>query len=360
MRLISPLLRQVVYPTLSAIGYLRPRSGDGQLAIVTYHGVMPEGYAQLDSALDGNLVSADQLRAQLRLLKDRYCVILPQTFLSWLRNQETLPPYSVLLTCDDGLRNVLTDMLPVLLEECVRCLFFVTGASASESRTMLWYEDLFLLFLRAPAGNFEVSYGGVSIQAELGSVEQRRAVWWNSVKQLSRLDPDIRTAFVRFARGQLGLLERDLDLEGPVCRRFGLLTATELRELASAGMTIGAHTLSHPVLSQVSPETAFAEISGSKSTLESALNTTVWAFAYPFGDAESVTPQILAMPRRAGFEAAFMNEAGGLGADLPPYALPRVHVTAEMRLPEFEASVSGFHERLRRAGRGASLGLTRR
>ncbi|HET9308937.1 MAG TPA: polysaccharide deacetylase family protein [Candidatus Sulfotelmatobacter sp.] len=349
----------MVYPTLSAIGYLRPRSGEGQLAIVTYHGVVPVSYAQRDSALDGNLVSADRLRAQLRLLKDRYSVISPETFLSWLRNQERLPPYSVLLTCDDGLRNVLTDMLPVLLDEGVRCLFFVTGASASESRTMLWYEDLFLLFLRAPAGNFEVSYGGVSIQAELRSVEQRRAAWWNSVKQLSRLDPDSRTSLVRFARGQFGLTERDLDREGPACRRFGLLTATELRELASAGMTIGAHTLSHPVLSQASPETAFAEISGSKSRLESVLNTMVWAFAYPFGDKESVTPQILAMPRRAGFEAAFMNEAGGFGAATSPFALARVHVTAEMRLPEFEASVSGFHERLRRASRGASFGLRR-
>jgi len=114
------------------------------------------------------------------------------------------------------------------------------------------------------------------------------------------------------------------------------------------------------VLSQASPETAFGEISGSKSRLESVLNTTVWAFAYPFGDAESVTPQILAMPQRAGFEAAFMNDAGGFGAALSPFALPRVHVTAEMRLPEFEASVSGFHERLRRrAGRGSeSIGTT--
>jgi peptidoglycan/xylan/chitin deacetylase (PgdA/CDA1 family) len=360
VRLISPLLRQVVYPTLSAIGYLRPQSGDGQLSIVTYHGVVPGGYAQRDSALDGNLVYADRLRAQLRLLKDRYRVISPETFRSWLRNHERLPPYSVLLTCDDGLQNVLTDMLPVLLDEGVRCLFFVTGASASESRTMLWYEDLFLLFLGAPAGNFEVSYGGVSIQAELRSVEQRRTVWWNSVKQLSRLDPDTRTSFVRSARGEFGLLERGLESQGPACRRFGLLTAPELRELASAGMSIGAHTLSHPVLSQASPETAFAEISGSKSRLESVLNKTVWAFAYPFGDAESVTPQILAMPRRAGFEAAFMNDAGGFGAALLPFALPRVHVTAEMRLPEFEASVSGFHERLRRrAGWGSeNIGTT--
>jgi hypothetical protein len=41
-----------------------------------------------------------------------------------------------------------------------------------------------------------------------------------------------------------------------------------------------------------------------------------------------------------------------LGSDLPPYALPRVHVTWDMSLAEFDAHVSGFHAWLqRRAGR---------
>ena len=38
----------------------------------------------------------------------------------------------MLLTCDDGLQNTLTDMLPVLQELGLSCLFFVTGASLSE------------------------------------------------------------------------------------------------------------------------------------------------------------------------------------------------------------------------------------
>ena len=119
-------------------------------------------------------------------------------------------------------------------------------------------------------------------------------------------------------------------------------------------MTIGAHTLSHPMLSQQPPERAYAEISESRVRLEAALQKPVWAFAYPFGDPPSVTPQVLAMPEKAGYEAAFMNFGGGLGAELPPFALPRVHVTAGMSLGEFEAHVSGFYLRLqKRAGRGS-------
>jgi hypothetical protein len=56
----------------------------------------------------------------------------------------------------------------------------------------------------------------------------------------------------------------------------------------------------------------------------------------------------LEMPQRAGYEAAFLNYGGGLGTDMPRYALPRIHVTAQMNLAEFEAHVSGFYARARR------------
>jgi peptidoglycan/xylan/chitin deacetylase (PgdA/CDA1 family) len=358
MRIVSPFLKRVLYPALSITGVFRRTSARG-LAVVTYHGVLPQGYETVDAALDGNLISVGALRRQLRLLKAHYAVISPGDALAWRAGRGELPPRAVLLTCDDGLMNCLTDMLPVLHEEKMNCLFFVTGASAEDCRQMLWYEELFLLFLRAPAGHFEVSSEGVLIQGELGLRQQRRAIWWSAVKRLSQVDAGIRSRFLRAARMQFGLhAERSFDEGNPAaCRRFGLLTATELRELAAAGMTIGAHTLSHPMLSQLAPELAYAEISESRLRLESVLKKRVWAFAYPFGDPQSVTPQVLAMTQKAGYEAAFLNFGGGLGIDLPAYALPRVHVTSEMSLAEFEAHVSGFHARLQRGAGRVSPGV---
>jgi peptidoglycan/xylan/chitin deacetylase (PgdA/CDA1 family) len=109
--------------------------------------------------------------------------------------------------------------------------------------------------------------------------------------------------------------------------------------------------MSHPMLSQLAIDAARAEIVECRARLESALQKRVWAFAYPFGDAQSVTPQVLAIPKEAGYEAAFLNYGGGLGVHLSPYALPRIHVTAEMGLAEFEAHVSGFYARLQRRAR---------
>ncbi|MGA6985451.1 MAG: hypothetical protein WBZ01_05330, partial [Terriglobales bacterium] len=45
---------------------------------------------------------------------------------------------------------------------------------------------------------------------------------------------------------------------------------------------------------------------------------------------------------------AFTNFGGGFGSELPLFALPRIHVTSDMSLAEFEANVSGFRRELRR------------
>ena len=360
MRIVSPFLKRVVYPALSGAGAFRRSTASG-LAVVTYHGVLPQGYEGVDPVLDGNLVSAETLRRQLRLLKGNYKVISPEDALAWREGGCELPARAVLLTCDDGLLNNLTDMLPVLQQEGVRCLFFVTGASAEGQRSKLWYEELLRMLLQAPKGRFEIACDRVAISKELGTPQQRRAAWWDAVRQLSRVSAEVRNSILGSARVKFGCDARSgLDERNPgLCRRFGLLTVRELGELSAAGMSIGAHTLSHPLLSETPPDHARAEIADCKTKLETALGKPIWAMAYPFGDAQSVTPQVLAMPEKAGYAAAFVNFGGGLGATLPPYALPRIHVTSQMSLAEFEAHVSGFYLRLQRlSGRTAQVAIS--
>jgi peptidoglycan/xylan/chitin deacetylase (PgdA/CDA1 family) len=174
MRIVSPLLKHVLYPSLAKPGLLRRAAGRG-LAVVTYHGILPPGYEPADPALDSNMISAEMFRRQLRLLKSRYHMIVPEDLLLWCTKGRELPPLSVLLTCDDGLRNNLTDMLPVLEEEGVKCLFFVTGASATDEKATLWYDELFLLLHKARAGPFEISEAGIEgAEWAAGNLVERR------------------------------------------------------------------------------------------------------------------------------------------------------------------------------------------
>ena len=312
MRLVSPLLKHVVYPGLSRSGYLR-RAGAPGPAVVTYHGVLPAGYEVIDPDLDGNLVSAEAFRRQLQFLTEHYNVISPEEFLRWCNGGQKLPPRSVLLTCDDGLRNALADMLPILQEFRLSCLFFVTGASLRDTPSMLWHDELYLMFLAEP-GNIALELPEADFHATTAGRKEKRATWWELVKRLSRFEADQRRKILESIRAQLGLSEQWNSgyLEDPVLgRRFLALTLHEVFHLEAAGMCMGAHSMSHPILSQAAAESAWSEIWESRRSLEQILGKPVWALAYPFGDSSTVTSRELQIAKRAGFQSAFLNVGGG-------------------------------------------------
>lgn len=348
MRFVSPLLKHAVFPVLANLGYLHRRKGGP--AIVTYHGILPKGYQVIDSDLDGSLVTADSFVRQIRLLKRRYNVISPEQFLAWCDSNQELPPRAVLLTCDDDLRNTLTEMVPMLREHGLSCLFFVTGASLGDVPVMLWYEQLYLMLLvtKNRVVNLDVARSGFHDGAM--NSREKRSLWWNLVKHCSKYEACTRLRVIDEVRVQLSLGE-DWSaqlLSDPLRRRFLMLNASELRSLVAAGMCVGAHTLTHPVLSQLSEEDAWNEISESRRRLEQVVEKPVWAFAYPFGDSACVGQREQEMAKRAGFKSAFLNIGGGFGAEMPMFALPRVHVTSEMNIAEFEAHVSGLYRSLRK------------
>jgi peptidoglycan/xylan/chitin deacetylase (PgdA/CDA1 family) len=325
--------------------------------VVTYHGVLPAGYTSDDEALDGNLVSAEVLRAQIRQLKRSYHVLKEADLLGWLEGERDLPARSVLLTCDDGLQNVLSEMVPVLREENVWCLFFVTGASAGDRAAMLWYEELYLLLMAAPPG--ELRFRELNLSTQISDRAQRRAVWWNWVQELSRYQAGVRTKVLAEFREQIGSSQEwpPVGHAGAMRRRFCLLTADELRALAQAGMSVGSHTMSHPVLARLSDESVWEEMRASREALGRVLGRPVWAIAYPFGDPASAGAREFDMAAQLGYKCAFVNFGGGFRRNFSRFAIPRVHVTADMNLGEFEAHVSGFHQSLRERFRpeGAAL-----
>lgn len=347
MRFVSPILKRVVYPCLADAGYLRWRSEGGSLCVVNYHGILPHGYTVNDLQQDGALITEENFRRQLRLLKSYYHVVAPEDVLNWAVNDAELPERSVLLTCDDGLVNAVTDVAPILRDEGLTCLFLVLGASAEESPRMLWYEELYSLLLAAPFGTF--SFDSPSVRLDLGERSQRRFLWWSLVEQLSQCAPASRVGFLEKARAEFGLPEHwDHYRENePQRRRFCLLTSTDLRQLVAQGMTIGSHTLSHPMLSRQNDALAWNEVFESRRALQNATGQPVWALAYPFGDPPSVSERDVQMAEQAGYACAFMNVGGGFGARLPRFAIPRIHVTCDMNLSEFEAHISGFHRDFR-------------
>ena len=345
MRLVSPLLKHVVYPALHHIGWLDHIMPPGGYAVVNYHGVVPSDHSVAETFIDGNLVQPEMFRRQLQFLKTHYNVIRPEDFRVWIEQGKQLPPRAVLVTCDDGLVNTLTDMLPVLQSESVPCLFFVTGASCSDEPGMLWYEELYHLMCTKP-----LIGSGLELPLEEGAEstlsDSFQARWWSTVRRASQLNAKARADWMGLVRG---LAQAD-DSKPRSERRWRLLSIRELTQLAEAGMSIGAHTTSHPILSLCSEEEVRREIEESKNGLEKALGRPIWAFAYPFGNPSTMGEREVRLAREAGFACAFLNVEHWSADPSNPFALPRTHVNRDTALPEFAAHLSGIHARLQRAG----------
>ncbi len=94
--------------------------------------------------------------------------------------------------------------------------------------------------------------------------------------------------------------------------------------LAEGGLVeVGAHTVTHSVLSTQSREEQHREITASKRTLETLLGRPVPTFSYPFGGRTDYTPETVALLQEAGFSCACSNFPAWVQPRTPVYELPR-------------------------------------
>jgi peptidoglycan/xylan/chitin deacetylase (PgdA/CDA1 family) len=123
-----------------------------------------------------------------------------------------------------------------------------------------------------------------------------------------------------------------------------LMTTAQLREWHAGGMEIGAHTRTHPRLTQCDNAQLRSEIEGSKADLEDHLGAAVTQFCYPYGDMDD---RVADVARESGYIAATTTQRGRaeIGTDL--WRLPRVQVARHHVLPQFAMRAFTHYENRR-------------
>jgi peptidoglycan/xylan/chitin deacetylase (PgdA/CDA1 family) len=150
------------------------------------------------------------------------------------------------------------------------------------------------------------------------------------------LEAAFATATVFVASGRLGRPH-------PEVRSAPVLSEEEVRELHTRGVEFGAHTVTHPDLTQLPYAEALQELAESKRVLEAILQAPVEVAAYPYGRAND---QTRAAAREAGFSAACRTTGQGSWAD--PYDLPRQAMENRASLLGLRLKRDDRYERLMR------------
>ena len=101
-------------------------------------------------------------------------------------------------------------------------------------------------------------------------------------------------------------------------------TGHDIRSLEQTGLIeVGAHTASHAVLPDLSPDEQLEEVRSGKAALDRLLGRPTESFSYPHAQFDTTTVDLV---RQAGFRRACAGNIGAVRASAPLHALPRVHV----------------------------------
>lgn len=182
---------------------------------------------------------------------------------------------AVCFTVDDGYRDFMDVGLPIFEAfDCPVTCFIVPDVI--DGKTWFWWDRLDFMLRRLPSDQLPLIVQGEHFEVRRSTNEyswQRPAV--------SMLKDRTETFRAEF----LAELEAKANVAMPsdVPEEYRVMTWDAIRECETRGVRFGAHSLSHPVLSQVSRTLVEQEILGSVQRLRTELRNPSSVFCYPYG-----------------------------------------------------------------------------
>ncbi len=280
--------RANMWPRLSALA-------GNSLRVLMYHRVCDpdaRGFFGMESVVSAR---PDQFAAQMDYISRYYNPISIDQCVSWIYENKPLPSRAVLVTFDDGYRDNMTNALPILSARNIPFAVFVATGYLDDEQAFFW---------DWASEAFCQSHVKAAYLPELGERNWRNgysqtvAAEW--IKAVAPLGGNARASAIT------GLSEiLDFPVTRPPAGTY--LTWADLEEMSRQGCTIGAHTVTHPMMIGLSVEQARYELATSKAELEKRLGTPILSFAFPFGNTDKYDTVYLPLLAELGFKIAFRS-----------------------------------------------------
>jgi len=286
--------------------------------ILRYHSVCQDGVTSLAYIDPGLSIPVSAFEQQMRFLRERYTPVSLEAIVGAVADRRPLPPRAVAVTFDDGYRDNLEYAFGALKKHDIPGVFYIT-AGCVEHREPLWTSRLRYYFMATRQTSLSVD-GAAAAPLDLRTPQSRHTSFARTIAAIKSAGKDKGGDMFREVETRL----RVTDL-GPL--EDTMLTWAEVRALSEGGMTIGAHTLTHPNLPGMPPDEAAAEIGGSKTLIEQHVAAPVLHFAYPNGRGVShFNEPVREMVRKAGFLSSVTSINGPVLMRDDPFTLKRLGI----------------------------------
>lgn len=247
---------------------------------------------------------AAALERQLRWLKRRFSIVPLRSIVAAAANGGTLSR-KVALTFDDGLRSNVDVAYPILHQLAIPATFFICPGLVDRA-SWLWTHEA-----RSRLARLE------------GGARRELAAEWRAPHEIDPFVEWMKTLGLAARRRVEARLREATASFAPTAAEhedFDLAGWEALRRLDPAIVTIGSHTLTHPILPGTPPADLEAEVRDSRRLLERGLQRPVEFFAYPNGDHDAGAEVAV----RKHYRAAVTVAHGWVRRGADAHRLPRL------------------------------------
>ena len=285
----------------------------GMARILMYHNFAgPNGS-------DPDALNVEGIHRQFTYLR-RHFQVAPLAELADQQASRKLPRNTVALTIDDGRRSCYEFLFPLLKEFGLPATFFVVS-SFIRKEDWIW-TDKILWLSEQPNPRAELLPGKLD----------------DVFRSLNRKRPEKRNAWIADVARSMGL-----SVPATPPAKYAPCSWAELREMADSGlMEIGSHTATHPILSSITDEESWEELTRSRAQIEEGMGRKVRCFCYPNGMPGDFRPSQVRQVEQAGYSCSVVADFGMVSPASDRFRLPRIGAARKAKIWEFAKYVDGF------------------
>lgn len=292
----------------TALGMASPGGTRGRLSILIFHRVLPQVDPLFPQEMDAQRF--DVLCGWLAA----WFNVLPLDQAVRRLKEGSLPQRALAITFDDGYADNHDVAMPILKKHGLCATFFIATGFLDGGR--MWNDTVIESVRLTPQGALPLQQLGVTGLSEMAvrTVADKQNAITQIIRAIKYLPVPQRLALTQ-ELAALAQVTPPSDL---------MMTSAQVRAMRRAGMQIGAHTVSHPILAKLSEDEAREEILRGKHQLEDLLDEPITLFAYPNGKpGEDYAPLNAQIVKDLGFEAAVSTAWGASNAQTDLFQIPR-------------------------------------
>jgi peptidoglycan/xylan/chitin deacetylase (PgdA/CDA1 family) len=299
-----------------------------KVIILWYHGICEDTFRLL-SGYDERHIQKSKFREQLSFLKRRgYNFLNMSEFIDILHNKKRIYKM-VVLTFDDGYRNVVTNAYPIMKEFNAKGCFYLISGLIDEGK-LLWTDYIETIVRNFNRGKFTFIFKGEKIFYTLDDKKSYEATMLD-IKNKLRTLPELERI------EHLKQFDNKNITDFP--KEFIFANWAQIQSLDRKILEIGSHTKHHPNLTNISSsEGVMAEIKNSKVKIEKKVGYEINYFCYPAG---KYNEDIVKKVKECRYSSAVTIKHGFNDESTNLYKLNRIEAPEDFLL--FKSSISGSY-----------------